>query len=78
MRPIRVSRWRIAATAAASGTRIIRSIAEPMKLGPTRCRPMPSIRDPSGVVTEGPCSRQAGRKAEFSGSATHTPVWRPV
>ena len=66
------------ATAAASGTTIMRSTAVPRKLGSTRWRPIPSIREPTAVRTSPSSSRHAGKNAEFSGSATQTPVRRPV
>ena len=64
--------------AAASGTLVIRSTTGPVKLGSTRWRPMPSIRDGVSVTRERSPADHAGKKAEFSGSATHSPVIRPV
>lgn len=53
-------------------------MAEDTKLGSTRCLPMPSMREQTSVVTVGSASRQPGKNAELSGSATQMPVERPV
>src|SRR5699024_11453922 len=68
----------VVAIDAASGTCIILSMLEGMKLASTRCRPMPSILDPCSVVASGSSSRHPAKKAELSGSATQIPVDRPV
>ena len=62
------------ATEAPSGTPSIRSTTLGTKDGSTRGRPMPSIRDglPSAI-----CPRYDGRKAEPSGSTTHSRVGVP-
>ena len=67
----------MAASDAASGTCTIRSITGPTKLGSTRGRPMPSIREPTPVVTVSSPAGRPAKNAEFSGSATHSRVaWR--
>ncbi len=63
---------RIAANDAASGTRIIRSITWPTKLGSIRGRPIPSIREPLPVVQLASSWAQPSKNAEFSGSTTST------
>ena len=65
----------MAATDAASGTLIMRSITDGTKDGSTRGRPMPSIREPVPVLVGSP-SRQAAKNAEPSGSATQSRVGR--
>jgi hypothetical protein len=61
----------MAATEAPSGTPSIRSTTPGTKDGSTRGRPMPSIRD---AVLSAARPRYDGRKAEFSGSTTHSRV----
>ena len=61
---------RIVAIDAASGTQIIRSTTPGRKLGSTRGRPIPSMRDARPVETPVSPSRQPGKNAEFSGSTT--------
>lgn len=68
------SRARTAATEAASGTFIMRSIAPGTKLGSTLGRPMPSIREPRSQHTASSPLTQPSKNTEFSGSATHTRV----
>ncbi len=63
----------MAATEAASGTAIIRSTSSGRKLGSTRGRPIPSIRDPAAVTVRSPVL-QAGKNAEPSGSTTQSRV----
>ena len=64
---------RIAAIDAASGTTSISSTTSGMKLGSTRGRPIPSIREPGAVTDESP-EVQDCQNAEPSGSTTHTRV----
>ena len=45
---------RIAATESTFGTTIIRSTSSRMKLGSTRGRPMPSMREPGAVSAASP------------------------
>ncbi|MGX1372067.1 hypothetical protein RKD19_007426 [Streptomyces canus] len=73
-RPMARSRARTAATLAASGTFIMRSIAPGTKLGSMRGRPMPSMREPQSHVTSGSPVLQPSKKQEFSGSATQMRV----
>ncbi len=61
----------MAAIEAASGTSITRSTTVGTKLGSTRGRPMPSIREPLAVTVGSP-SRQPRANAEFSGSTRHS------
>ncbi|CAM5614746.1 hypothetical protein SGRIM128S_06705 [Streptomyces griseomycini] len=74
LRPMARSRARTAATLAASGTFIMRSIAPGTKLGSMRGRPMPSIREPRSQATSGSPVVQPSKKHEFSGSATQMRV----
>ncbi len=72
--PVRSRRNRAAAMLAASGTRIIRSTTPGTKLGSTRGRPMPSIRDDTPVVWSAAPVAHPVRNAEFSGSTTASRV----
>ncbi|CAM5451440.1 hypothetical protein SBADM41S_06345 [Streptomyces badius] len=78
LRPMARSRARTAATLAASGTFIIRSMAPGTKLGSMRGRPMPSMREPRSLVACGSWWVQPSKKQEFSGSGTQMRVscWR--
>jgi hypothetical protein len=75
-RPSTFSTNRIVARDAASGTLIIRSITSPMNDGSTRGRPMPSMREPAQLVSDGSSSRHAAKNTEFSGSTTASRVRR--
>jgi hypothetical protein len=69
-RPITRSSQRIAPRLAASGTGITASTSSRTNEGSTRGRPMPSIREPRGLVIDASPSRWYAWNTEDSGSAT--------